>query len=221
MDINKQQWGTQGWSVMAARTHTADSCDWFMTEFMGMTGFLEDLAPGLLRSANGWMFLQDCRYWDIRTDARCLFSPDASVFAWNVMKMASLYVTPWRSEISLKKLMIDNIHALHTHAPTSIGFLDMLSGFWGSITRKVFLPFRRGSRLPPSPSSTWYAPFKCSSVSSVMWTRLLMIVEKDRRRGSHTLKTCPLSSQSSELCPLWAEFEIFSPRKTSRFHVIC
>lgn len=84
-----------------------------------------------------------------------------------------------------KKLTIDDTHALQQHAPTNFGFLDMLSGFWGSITRKVFLPFRRGSRLPPSPSSTWYALFKCSSVSSVMWTRLLMIVEKDRCRGSH------------------------------------
>lgn len=62
------------------RIRTADSCDWLMAELVWMIGFLEGAASGLLRSANGWMVRQDCRYCDIRTDARCLDSPNARVF---------------------------------------------------------------------------------------------------------------------------------------------
>lgn len=69
-----------------------------------------------------------------------------------------------------------NICTWQTWARTTWGLLEMLFGLWGSITRKVFLPVSRGSRLPPSPTSTWYAPFKCCSVSSVMWTRLFTVI---------------------------------------------
>lgn len=58
--------------------------DWFKAELVGMMGFLEAAELGLLRSAKGWMFLHDCKYWDIRTDARCLLSPNARVFTWNI-----------------------------------------------------------------------------------------------------------------------------------------
>lgn len=42
--------------------HTASGCEWFLTDSVGTIAFLEDLASGLLRSAKGWMVLQDCRY---------------------------------------------------------------------------------------------------------------------------------------------------------------
>jgi len=64
-----------------------------------------------------------------------------------------------------------NANGLTDKVPLTLNLWETL---WGSITRYVFLPLRRGSRLPPSPSSTWYAPFKCCSVSSVMWTRLFV-----------------------------------------------
>lgn len=61
-------------------TDTCDSWDWYMAEPPGAV-FMEDVASGFPRSANGRMVRQDCRYWDILTDARCLFSPAARVFA--------------------------------------------------------------------------------------------------------------------------------------------
>lgn len=59
-------------------------------------------------------------------------------------------------------------------APTRLGLRGTLLGLLGSITRNVFLKLRWVFRLSPSPSSTSYAPFRCCSVSSVMWTRLVV-----------------------------------------------
>lgn len=81
--------------------------------------------------------------------------------------------------------------------PTDLGVLEMLFGLQGSITRYVFLPLRRGSRLPPSPFSTIYAPFKCCIVSSVMWTRLLIIIvlnTVEKSREATQLEVYPPSS---------------------------
>lgn len=61
----------------AAQVHTTDtwdSWDWYIAELPGDV-FMGDVASGLLRSWKGRMVLQDCRYWDIRTEARCLLSP--------------------------------------------------------------------------------------------------------------------------------------------------
>lgn len=68
--------GRRAWTA-AAQVHTTDtwdSWDWYIAALPGDV-FMGDVASGLLRSWKGRMVLQDCRYWDIRTEARCLLSP--------------------------------------------------------------------------------------------------------------------------------------------------
>lgn len=52
--------------------------------------FLGRLASGLLRPSKGLTLFQDWRYWDIRSDARCLFSPAVRWWGWNWGKYYSL-----------------------------------------------------------------------------------------------------------------------------------
>lgn len=96
---------------------------------------------------------------------------------------------------------------------TALGLLEILSGSWGSTTRKVFLPFRSGSRLPPSLSCTWKAPFKWPRVSSVMWTRLF--------KGISTWASSRSNDTLRWQLHCAAKPSVSSPRQTSRFHVIC
>lgn len=79
--LTKKETKTQK-STLPVQHRTVDMCDWLRTELVGMMGFLEAAAAelGLFSSAKGWTFLHDCKYWDIRTDARCLLSPKARVF---------------------------------------------------------------------------------------------------------------------------------------------
>lgn len=83
--------------------------------------FLGRLASGLLRPSKGLTLFQDWRYWDIRSDARCLFSPGVRWLGWNWGKYYSL---TWFELWFL--FLTDTIHATegfqrghHYHLPNS------------------------------------------------------------------------------------------------------
>lgn len=70
--------------MMRKRTsqiHTVFNWDWFETAEVAMIELLADVASWLLRPANGCTLRQPCMYWDIRTDARFVVSPEVRTFA--------------------------------------------------------------------------------------------------------------------------------------------
>lgn len=87
-----------------------------MAAFKGLKSFF---FSGFLSSSNGWTVFHDWRYWDIRREARLMFSSDTSLFTWNYSKNYwNNYFVIYTQIFLQSLLLISKDYISHSHNDT-------------------------------------------------------------------------------------------------------